>query len=99
MQFIELLHNNDIVILSADKGSGIEVMDTERYMESLREEMERSDSFQKTDEGRSKTSLKNVKKVVNRKYRQGYIPKEMQQYLVLRYSGHGKLKGNPTQTT
>ena len=38
-------------------------MDTERYMESLLEGVERSDSFQKTDEDRSKTSPRNVKKV------------------------------------
>ena len=36
-----------------------------------------------------------MKKVVNRIYRRGYIPKEMQQYLLPRYSGPGKLKGNP----
>ena len=36
-----------------------------------------------------------MKKVVSRIYNRGYIPKEMHQHLVPRYSGPGKLKGNP----
>ena len=70
-------------------------MVTDRYMQSLRDEVGRSDSFRKTDEDLSKISLKNVKKVVSRIYNRGYIPKEMHQYLVPRYSGPGKLKGIP----
>ncbi|MCG7879960.1 MAG: hypothetical protein N0C90_27085, partial [Candidatus Thiodiazotropha endolucinida] len=93
--FYELLHNDDIIIRPADKGSGIVVMDSGMYMQSLQDEVEKNNSYRKTDTDLSKTSLKNVKKVVNRIYRQGYIPKEMQQYLVPRYSGPGKLKGNP----
>ena len=88
----ELLHNSEIIIRPADKGSGTVVMDTEQYMKSLGEEG--GDSFRNADSDLRKTSLKNVKKVVSRIYHQGYIPKEMQQCLVPRYSEPGWLKGN-----
>ena len=45
--FYELLHRPDIVIRNADKGSGIVVIDRERYLNELREEIEQSPSYNK----------------------------------------------------
>ena len=44
--FHELLHNKEIVIRPADKGSGIVVLDREEYVESLEKEMEQSSSYE-----------------------------------------------------
>ena len=48
--FLSLLHNDDIVIRPADKGSGIVVLDKVKYVESLQEEMEESDSYTMTED-------------------------------------------------
>ena len=90
----ELLHNDKIVIRSADKGSGIVIVNKEDYISKLREEMKNSDSFQETG-NRADKAVKDVKKLVNRMYREGAISKDMQQYLIPRYPRAGELKGNP----
>ena len=60
--FLSLLHNDDIVIRPADKGSGIVVLDKVKYIQSLQKEMEESDFYDVTDEDRTQKSLREVKK-------------------------------------
>ena len=38
--FLSLVHNGNIIIRPADKGSGILVIDKSEYMEKMRKEME-----------------------------------------------------------
>ena len=64
--FLSLLHNDDIVIRPADKGSGIVVLDKVKYIQSLQKEMEESDSYDVTDEDQTKKSLREVKKLVSK---------------------------------
>ena len=90
----ELLHNDKIVIRPADKGSGIVIVNREDYISKLREEMKNSDSYQETEGNRADKAVKDVKKLVNRMYREGAISKDMQQYLIPRYPRAGELKGN-----
>ena len=91
----ELLHNDKIVIRPADKGSGIVIVNKEDYTSKLQEEMTNSDSYQETERNRADSALKEVKKLVNRMYKQGAISKDMQEYLIPRYPRAGELKGNP----
>ena len=93
--FLSLLHNDDIVIRPADKGSGIVVLDKVKYIQSLQKEMEESDSYDVTDEDQTKKSLREVKKLVNKMYRDGAISKDIKQFLIPRYPKAGSLKGNP----
>ena len=93
--FLSLLHNDDIVIRPADKGSGIVVLDKVKYIQSLQKEMEESDSYDVTDEDQTKKSLREVKKLVNKMYRDGAISQDMKQFLIPRYPKAGSLKGNP----
>ena len=64
--FLSLLHNDDIGIRPADKGSGIVVLDKVKYTQSLQKEIEESDSFDVTDEDQTQKSLREVKKLVNK---------------------------------
>ncbi|XP_053394169.1 uncharacterized protein LOC128555550 [Mercenaria mercenaria] len=93
--FQSLLHNNDIVIRPADKGSGIVVLDKTSYLNSLQKEMEESDSYAESENDLTQTSMKEVKKLVNSMSRNGSIPKDMKQYLLPKYPKAGSLKGNP----
>ncbi|XP_053392303.1 uncharacterized protein LOC128554986 [Mercenaria mercenaria] len=93
--FQSLLHNNDIVIRPADKGSGIVVLDKTSYLNSLQKEMEESDSYAESENDLTQTSMKEVKKLVNSMSRNGSIPKDMKQYLLPKYLKAGSLKGNP----
>ena len=92
---LSLLHNDDIVIRPADKGSGIVVLDKVKYVESLQKEMEESDSYTMTEDDQTKKSMREVKKLVNKMYKDGAIPQDMKQFLIQRYPKAGCLKGNP----
>ena len=48
--FLSTLHNDNIVKRPADKGSGIMVLDKVKYIQSLQQEIEESDSYDVTDE-------------------------------------------------
>ena len=93
--FHELLHNKEIVIRPADKGSGIVVLDREEYVESLEKEMEQSSSYEMTDNNRTEEAHTKVKKLVNKMNRDGLVSDDLKQYLTPRYVQKGKLKGNP----
>ena len=93
--FYELLHNKDIVIRPADKGSGIVVVDKIDYITQLQKEIEGSKSYEKTESDKTEDIHKKVKKLVNKLYRDGVISDDLKQYLTPRYAGKGKLKGNP----
>ena len=88
----ELLHNDKIVIRPADKGSGIVIVNRSDYISKLREEMKNSDSYQETEGNRADKAVKDVKKLVNRMYREGAISKDMQQYLIQDTPGQEILK-------
>ena len=70
-------------------------MDTDKYIESLRSEIEHNKSYEETEEDMTKESHKKVKSLVQRLHRQGTISADMKKYLVPRYAESGKLKGNP----
>ena len=93
--FYELLHNKDIVIRPADKGSGIVVVDKDSYIQSLQKEMEDSISYEATDHDQVEEVQKKVKKLVSKMHREGAISDDLKQYLMPRYAQKGKLKGNP----
>ena len=93
--FLSLVHNDNIIIRPADKGSGIAVMDKSEYMERIRKEMEGSKSYMETEGDQTEVAWKKVKKLVNRMHRDGVITKDMKQYLTFVNPKAGSLKGNP----
>ena len=93
--FLSLVHNDNIIIRPADKGSGIAVMDKSEYMEKMRKEMEGSKSYMETEGDQTEVAWKKVKKLVNRMHRDGVITKDMKQYLTFVNPKAGSLKGNP----
>ena len=90
-----LLMDDSIVIRPADKGSGIVVIDTEKYIESLEAEMEKSKSYKQASIEQYHTAEKLVRKTVNKMHMDGHIGKEMKKYLIPKLNKPGKLKGNP----
>ena len=91
----DLLAADDIIIRPADKGSGIVVMDTEKYIESLEKEMKESKSYEKVGKDEYAKSEKFIKKKVDAMVKQGMIGSKMKKYLVPKYHKPGRLKGNP----
>ena len=87
----ELLHNDNLLIGPSDKGSGIVIVNREDYISKLKREMNNSDSYQDTEGNRVDRAIKEVKKLVNRMYREGAISKDLQQYLIPRYPRAGEL--------
>ena len=93
--FYSLLHNEDIVIRPADKGSGIVIVDKTEYIQRLHKEMTDSGSYEEIPGDLTETATKTVRKLVNRMYKEGVINKDLQKYLIPKYPKNGKLKGNP----
>ena len=93
--FYSLLHNENIVIRPADKGSGIVVVDKTEYIHRLLKEMTDSESYKEIPQDLTETATKTVKKFVNKMFKEGVINKDLQQYLIPKYPKNGKLKGNP----
>ena len=90
--FYSLLHNEEIFIRQADKGFGIVVINKTDYIRKLETEMNESDAYVSVAEDPSQSSLKAVKRLVNRMAKDGMISKEIQQYLIPKHSKAGKLK-------
>ena len=59
--FLSLIHNDNISIRPADKGSGIAVIDKSEYMENMRKEMEGSNSYMETEGDKTKQARKKLK--------------------------------------
>ena len=57
-----LLHDDSIMIRPADKGSGIVIMDTEKYIDGLEEQILKSDSYEQTDADKYRETEKLVKR-------------------------------------
>lgn len=93
--FYELLHNKEIIIRPADKGSSIVVVDKDGYIESLQKEIENSSSYEETDYDLTEEIQKEVKRLISKMYSDGVISDDLKQYLTPRYAQKGKLKGNP----
>ena len=62
--FLSLVHNDNIIICLADKGSGIAVMDKSEYIGKMRKEMEGSNSCMETEGDQSESAWMKVKKLV-----------------------------------
>ena len=88
------MNNKEILIRTADKGSGIVVLDREEYIETLEKEMEQSSVYEMADNNRTGEAHKKVKKLVNKMNHDGLVSDDLKQYPTPRYVQKGKLKGN-----
>ena len=96
--FYSLLHNENIVIRPADKGSGIVVVEKTEYIHRLHKEMTDSESYKEIPQDLTETATKTVKKLVNKMFKEGVINKDLQQYLIPKYPKNGKTKRKPKIT-
>ena len=68
------------------------------YIRKLETEMNESDAYVSVTEDPTQSSLKAVKKLVNRMAKDGVISKEMQQYLIPKHSKAGNSKATQRST-
>ena len=90
-----LPHNKDIIISSADKGSGIVIVNRDDNIESLQKETIFNNSYQETVSYLTEGIQKRVKRVINHMNKDGIISSEFKQNLVPKSVQAGKLKRNP----
>lgn len=91
----ELLHDQSIIIRPADKGSGIVVMDTNKYVDQLENKMINSASYDRVKVDKSKQITNKIKKLINNIYKKGPITSELRHYLLPTEISSGKLQANP----
>ena len=90
-----ILMDDTIIIRPADKGSGIVVMDTEKYVSGLEKEVEGSKSYVRASDGKYEEAEKLVKRTVSRMHKKGHITSDMRRYMIPKTAKPGRLKGNP----
>ncbi|XP_052262490.1 uncharacterized protein LOC127866129 [Dreissena polymorpha] len=91
----ELLHDDDIVIRPADKGSGIVIMDREDYVKKMKCEMPDSETYVAVTDDKTRIVENKVKKVADTLYKKGSIDSDIKRYLTSGVGTSGKLQGNP----
>ncbi|XP_062579651.1 uncharacterized protein LOC134241631 [Saccostrea cucullata] len=91
----ELLEDPNIIIRPADKGSGVVVMDTDKYVDQVENEMLNSSSYSEVKEDRSQQITNKIKKLVNNMHKRGSISTELRHYLLPTEISSGKLQANP----
>ena len=91
----ELLTDQSIVIRPADKGSGIVIMDTDKYVDQVEKEMINSTSYCEVKDDKSKQITNKIKKLINEMHKKGSISSELRQYLLPTQITSGKLQANP----
>ena len=91
----ELVMDNSIIIRPADKGSGIAIIDTDEYINKIEKELQDTTTYKQTDRDITKDVAKKAEKIVNRLHRNGYITKDMKNYMLPKNARPGKVKGNP----
>ena len=91
------MYDDDVIIRPADKGSGIVIMDKDKYiyLEGLHHEMEKSSSYIQTDTDETSGVTKKVKKLITKTQKEGTIDNDMKAYMCPRYSRAVRLKVNP----
>ena len=82
--FHELLHNDDIIIRPADKGSG-----KGEYIKSLEKEMEQRSAYERTYNDRTEATHKKVKKFVNTLNSDGLVSDDLKNCLTPKYVQRG----------
>ena len=95
----ELLDDSRIVIRPADKGSGIVVMDAEKYQDDLETEMKDSSTYDQVKKDPTRTVRNKVKKLVTEMYKRGSITDELRKYMMPSDSFAGKLQQSLSNLT
>ena len=60
--FLSLIHNDNIIIRPADKGSGIAVIYKSEYMEKMRKEMEGSNYYMEAEGDQTELASKKLRR-------------------------------------
>ena len=76
----ELLDDNEIVIRSADKGSGITIIDTKDYRDMIFQELSDSSTYKQTSEDHTKKITNKINRTVNDLFKRGVIDSELKHY-------------------
>lgn len=90
----ELLDNQSKVIGPAYKESGIVMMDTNKYIDQLENEMISNASYDGVKEDRIKQITNKTKKLVKSIHQKGHITSKLRHFLLLTEKSSGKLQAN-----
>ncbi|XP_060589882.1 uncharacterized protein LOC132745064 [Ruditapes philippinarum] len=91
----DLLEDGTIVIRPADKGSGIVILDSDKYNEDIENELKDASTYKHVSEDPTAMILKTTKKLINRMDKDRTLPKRLSQYLIPDSPRPGQIKGNP----
>ena len=93
--FRELMKDDSIVIRPADKGSGIVILDKDKYVNKVNDDLANNATYKKLPKDTLQTVTNKVKKLARDLHRNGCIDDQTRKYMLPNNPRHGKVKANP----
>ena len=89
----DLLNDDTIILRPIDKGSGIVIMDADKYKDEIESDLNDNTTYKQIDDrGILKTENK-IKKLIEEMYKRNSISKEMKAYLLPKDTRPGRVQG------
>ena len=91
----DLLEDNSINIRLSDKGSGIVVLDTDKYRDDIEKNLLDASTYKQINENTIQKTEHQIKKIVECMYKRQSFKKEMKGYFLPIDTRPGRVQGNP----
>jgi hypothetical protein len=91
----DLLEDNSINIRLSDKGSGIVVLDTDKYRDDIEKNLLDASTYKQINENTIQKTEHQIKKIVEGMYKRQSFLKEMKGYFLPIDTRPGRVQGNP----
>jgi hypothetical protein len=92
---LDLMYDENIVIRPADKGSGIVIMNKDKYIEQIEDNLNSNETYIKINDDETTKINNKLKRFVEKLIKEGKIDKELKPYLLPKDIMNGKVQGNP----
>ena len=89
------MNDDTITIRPADKGTGIVILDTEKYIQQVEDDLEDESTYRKAKKGMKTTVDNKVRGLVKSLFNEGLINDKIKTYMMPRNSRIGRVKANP----
>ena len=91
----DLLNDDTIILRSSDKGSGIAIMDADKYKDEIESDLNDNTTYKQIDDRVILKTENKIKKLIEEMYKRNSVSKEMKAYLLPEDARPGRVQGNP----
>ena len=88
----DLLNDDTIILRPSDKGSGIVIMDADKYKDEIESDLNENTTYKQIDDRVILKTGNNIKKLIEEMYERNSISKEMKAYLIPKDTRPGRVQ-------